>query len=338
MNIDKNISSRITVFKFLMICFIIIYHSCINIESEAPIDIQFNSTIIDVQSTLGVIAMSFFFCVTGFLLFHNLNMTTYKQKIIRRIKTLLIPYFIWQLIGILIMFFSGKSITFQGLIDTIFLLKRWPPDGALWYLYAVFILSVLSIIFIPLLKNKKVFFVIVILFSLISYAISSIPGISDIFNYGYLQNITSYIPAFLIGAFYGYYYSEKDEASSLKYVFIMIIISLIFNSIHNGIFEFITKEMLPIFMLYLIPAPNKIQNYNVFKLSFLMYALHQLLTDFYIAPMSRLFLNTAHCILLYNILGTILYLDIITLLSLLIYMFLEKYSPKVLSLITGNRT
>ena len=54
-----------------------------------------------VSQTLVKVAMPVFFIMSGYLFFANVDkwdVATYKKKILRRVKTLLIPYLIWNLL------------------------------------------------------------------------------------------------------------------------------------------------------------------------------------------------------------------------------------------------
>ena len=54
-----------------------------------------------VSQTLVKVAMPVFFIMSGYLFFANVgkwNLATYKKKTLRRVKTLLIPYLIWNLL------------------------------------------------------------------------------------------------------------------------------------------------------------------------------------------------------------------------------------------------
>ena len=77
---NKNISNRISFLGFFMTCFIVMYHAGTPSATNCFIDICFNDFTGEIFYGLAVTAMSYFFCVTGFLLFHNLDKKTYKHK------------------------------------------------------------------------------------------------------------------------------------------------------------------------------------------------------------------------------------------------------------------
>lgn len=103
-----------------------------------------------------------FFCISAFLLFRNIDTKNYKEKIKRRIKTLIIPYFIWNIIYYI--FFHtisllskininignySDSFSLYDLIQSIFLGKY---NLVSWYLRCLIIYSVI----IPYIYIRKI--------------------------------------------------------------------------------------------------------------------------------------------------------------------------------------
>lgn len=88
-----------------------------------------------VNQTLVKMAMPTFFVMSGYLFFANVekfNMEIYWQKIRRRIKTLLIPYIIWNLLMVVKMKTFNLSIFWE------------PANMPLWFLRDLMIVSVLT--------------------------------------------------------------------------------------------------------------------------------------------------------------------------------------------------
>ena len=133
---NKDISRRIVILGFAMTCLIVMYHEGQIDSSQAAgsFDGQLNNAIGFVMDKLAVLAMSWFFTVTGFLLFRNLTMKNYARKMKRRISSLLVPYLLWQAITVVkIMLLNG--FTTELLSDWVartFLMCGFPPNGALW--------------------------------------------------------------------------------------------------------------------------------------------------------------------------------------------------------------
>ena len=91
-------------------------------------------------STLTEIAVPYFFLVSGFFFFRSSysNKADYSAMIIKKCKTLLIPYIIWNIIGFAVLWLAGSWVNdnptsvnslaafFEGLL-------RSDYDGPLWY-------------------------------------------------------------------------------------------------------------------------------------------------------------------------------------------------------------
>ena len=108
-----------------------------------------------VSQTLVKVAVPVFFIMSGYLFFSNVkewNLTVYKSKILRRVKTLLIPYLIWNLLMVLKLktfswsFFwnyipeAGKQIDWFG--SEHYLVA--PANMPLWFLRDLIVVSLLT--------------------------------------------------------------------------------------------------------------------------------------------------------------------------------------------------
>lgn len=114
-------------------------------------------------------AVPLFFVLSGAMIFRGgiWNLREYREKGMRRIKSLLIPYLIWNTVGLLFTLFrvyvlSGFmhinatfGITLVNMLQAIFWNAEMP---VLWFMRYLLIFYVLSPIFYALGKNKKIGF------------------------------------------------------------------------------------------------------------------------------------------------------------------------------------
>ena len=127
-------------------------------------------------------AMSVLFFLSGYLLMRNFTMSTYKKKIIRRIKRLAIPYISWNCLFVLI-YISFASVfprlndrvvsygldTWHGALCKIISFVEAPIDGPLWFLRALFLYSICSpVVFYASRMGKGIFISILIAWTVIS--------------------------------------------------------------------------------------------------------------------------------------------------------------------------
>lgn len=81
-----------------MTCVIAVYHCGSPKNPINGFDMKWNTFIGQAFDALALLAMSYFFTVTGFLFFRGLKLKNYFGKIKKRFYTLVLPYFIWQII------------------------------------------------------------------------------------------------------------------------------------------------------------------------------------------------------------------------------------------------
>ena len=342
----KEFSEKFRYVGFIMTCAMVLYH-CPHIDNYyalSPLDAFVNSLFDSGIKTLGVLIMSWFFSATGFLLFRGYSMENYPEKIKRRVFSLLLPYLAWQLIIVLIDALQGQyDFVLTDFLTKTFLLEIWPIDGPLWYVYAVFLLAVLSPPLFFLLKRKKLFaWAAILALILLTEACKNInaPAVRNIVEYGYIGNILTYIPAYLVGAFFGYYHNE-DSSPDLYLVLSLLLMALLLNSVSDGFFYYASLQMLPIAALYLLPSFPVLHGRKIYRLSFLIYAMHlPLITDLW-SPVLGFYMNTVGRLTMAASIGSIttnlmlLAADIT--LAALVYAVLSRIMPRLLALLTGGR-
>ena len=154
------------------------------------------------------VAVPSFFLISGYLFFFSLNsynFSIYKKKLSSRVYSLLIPFFLWNLLTILFnLFFSYlhnylfqntpytiPSITYssEDLLSAFWAFKDtpYPIDVPLWYIRDLILLSIMSpIIYWSLKKfNWKLLFILFI-FVLFDFQIKNIyPFFSSIFYFSF---------------------------------------------------------------------------------------------------------------------------------------------------------
>lgn len=120
------------------------------------------------------VAVPIFYCISGFLFFKEQSFfyDSYLLKLKKRLKTLLVPYFIWSLIS-LILFFAIKQFQFSSVIlldkqltkfDLLNILILDPIPYQLWFIRDLFLLCVISPILFFLIKKTKGLIIVFFLF------------------------------------------------------------------------------------------------------------------------------------------------------------------------------
>ncbi len=142
-----------------------------------------------VSQTLVKVAVPVFFIISGYLFFANVktwNLQTYKSKMIRRAKTLLLPYMIWNLLMVLklksfswSMFWvywkpAGIQIDWLGHEQ----LMTAPANMPLWFLRDLMIVSLLTPIIYIGVRKLGYWFLGIFTIVYLSGVCAFIPGVS----------------------------------------------------------------------------------------------------------------------------------------------------------------
>lgn len=141
------------------------------------------------SQTLVKVAMPVFFIMSGYLFFANvakLDANTYKRKMMRRLKTLLVPYLIWNLLmAVKLKTFSwsvfwaywvpaGRQIDWFGHEQ----LMTAPANMPLWFLRDLMVVSLLTPIIYLLVKKTGYWLMAVLTILYLSGVCAFIPGLS----------------------------------------------------------------------------------------------------------------------------------------------------------------
>ena len=129
---NKELREKIPVISFLMMMEVLLYHceSPSNELAVSALDLKLNTAIDNlVTGVPSLLCMSWFFAITGFLLFRNLSFQNLGSKMKTRVRTLLVPYLLWQAIYIIKSILQGNEWTLEDMFGQVFLLRIWPPLG-----------------------------------------------------------------------------------------------------------------------------------------------------------------------------------------------------------------
>lgn len=123
---NQEISRRISFLGFVMTCGIVFYHCG---PSPAVPSVGLDQICFDAISNFftntATLAMSYFFAVTGYLLFLNLSLRGWAGKVKRRTFSLLVPYLAWQCLTFAVNLLHHEAMTKREFLKTTFLLDQW---------------------------------------------------------------------------------------------------------------------------------------------------------------------------------------------------------------------
>lgn len=302
---------------------------------------------------LGNMGVPTFFTISGYLFFNKFNfsdLSSYRNKLKTRIKTLLIPYLSWNLFMLLLLlllqnlpwtdaYFSGnnKPVIEYNFKD--FLYSFWnigtgfPILSTFWYIRNLMVLCICSPIIYLLCKKLKFIYLLVVgglwfftptlaftytslfYFSLGGYLIiNNIDIISLIKRYN--RSIITLFIIFSVGELFIHFYWNNEFSIYIQKALLL-----------QGPIFFFTVS------LYLIEKGMQIPQF-LSQTVFFIYALHYPI----ILGISKILLKVLNDGEYKFLLGYFLSIFLTIAICLFTHKILQKVSPNLLMLISGNRS
>ena len=218
-------SNKISYLHFIMSVLVILIHS---INNETKFERFFS-----MEYGIGQFAVPLFFMISGFLFFRNVSsMTDVKNKLKKRFHTLLIPYMLWNFIyyAIHLLLKPGNGLDIYELYNAVF---NYSYNPAFWYVYQLILLSIASIVFIYILKEKKyiiIFYIIMLAMILIDI---DIPYINE----------DAIIYYFTGATFNKLYEKRKIDFINKKYFIFALIISIMSFILNRFAYHLVTNSL-----------------------------------------------------------------------------------------------
>ncbi len=332
---DKDLKDRIPILNFLFMIEVMLYHceSPDNALAVNAADVYLNDLISYGVVMAGIVCMSFFFLVTGLLLFYGLDFHNLGTKLKKRVLTLLLPYVIWELLFGVKALVQGSGWTISDMLAQVFLLRIWPPLGAFWYLYAVFLLSLLSPVLLILFRNRKLGGILLAIM---------IIGLEVLKKYayprfGYLGNIVLYLPAYMTGAWFGMHYQVQKDADRIRFLITMLFLGMVLDYQFPQFALMMTALCIAGASVFVFPVASWMRNRKVYRLSFLLLVLHQTVIGLSVGKIRTLTAMITPYIFVSNLTGRVFGVLLCIAAAWILREALAKLSPKLLNVLTGGR-
>jgi len=324
--------------------------------------------------TIAAIAVPCFFMFSGYLFFNKIkewNKKVYFLKIKTRLRTLLIPYILFNLVAIvfavLLQILQAHGSIYPFLNH---LLDNWyrifwnyfcwtgDPDNinmfgqplplygpyvrALWFVRDLFVMALISPIIYHFVKYTKIWGLGVLFFFFYTKIWIEIPGYSSRFF------LTAFF-FFSMGAYFGI--NRKNLVISLrKYQVVWLILAFITLGL-SAFFQYNLKKFVhPIFILSGVISAVNITSFfmergklqvreTLSKASFFIYCTHYILIlrciqKIFAISFRKVFgtLNTIYAFVAYFIVPFVC-----AGVTICIYLLMKRFTPRILNLLTGNR-
>lgn len=328
--IEKELSVKIYFLNFFFTICILIHHS--NINGVYQINNEVVSNILKFIGNIGILAMPFFFFTSGFLFFYNYDKKNGRKKIISRIKSLLIPYIIWNIIAIIFLQLN-IDVGVKQIIKYFVLYKQnAPANSVLWYIFRLLTYIIISPIICKFLKNKKMFLLIILFLNLFNFC----------FDINYLDFLY-WLPTYMLGAYTGknqlVYFNnlaKKEEKNYLIFFVVLFVYCTLFTFTLSSRVVYLLRSI-GIIIFYLgikYIDIRKINNYFI-KVPFFIYCIHGII----VSNVRKYFVNN---IIINNEFTYIFIYFLVAIISFIminiLYFFLNKYFKLILQILTGNRS
>ena len=345
---EKRLSNTIAWLRFPLIFLIIMLH-CYSVQRMEGEHEIFFKAVYPFALWLGETGVPGFFFISGFLFF--LSKKSYVEKLRFRFHTLFIPYVLWNLLLLLLYVFAfalgypqdinGKNIVGYSFIDYLRIFwDRGSYDNGnfvpllcpLWYIRNLIIMSILSPLLYYLIRYVRELFLFIV-------AVWWMTTPHNAF-------ISQTILFFSLGAYFAIFKKNPLEAVHRnKGIFLTLFSVFAIGDILSHIFigTPINLQIHRLSLIFNIPAffllgdwcvrhgyTNKILPNAAFIVFCVHYPIVVILRKFCIAT----YLNASDTV---HILLYFACVVISTVLSLSIYLVLNRYFPKVKNILSGNR-
>lgn len=210
-------SNKVKYIYFIMSVLVILIHS---INNETKFQRFFS------EFGIGQFAVPTFFLISGFLFFRPIRgITDVRNKLKKRVHTLLIPYLLWNLIyyAIHLLIHPGSGIDLNTAIMAGF---NYTYNPAFWFVHQLILLNILSLVFYYALNDKKTMTLLFVLVSLMIFLSIDIPYI----------NGDAVIYYFSGGVFAKYYNLSGAKFISKKNALIALLFAIVFYIVNRYIY------------------------------------------------------------------------------------------------------
>lgn len=335
-----------TILSFFAIILIVAIHNSATTQYQVPADglaeaANFSHNFFSFG--IGAVAVPIFFFVSGAAMFRNYKTGSFKTKIKSRIKSLVIPFLIWNIFGliftILCTYTPLKDViygrepfepTIENVLKGIFLFKY---NFHFWFLFNLIVFVLLSPVIDLLLKNKYIGI-------LVGIGLMILP----IFGEQFLEIRLAFVGFYYLGCFMGRYYINtlvKPANGWMKCASLLIAILAVVLK-YLSVVGVVTLPIIVSQLLLLVLSISiwtavdifipKMKNYKYYDEFFPIYVLHPYFLAGVVKVMYLILPKTSLMMLVSEISGTILAVAITGAFSLAWH----KMFPKVYAIAFGR--
>lgn len=202
---DKLFSRKIVFFNFLFSILMVAFHANADVHFDNIIS---NGSIADTMAGIingifnGFDGTHFFMVMSAFLLYRNLSEENLKDKLARRVKTLVIPWILWNLIGMVSYHDFDKGLWY---LVRYFVTSRFCDQ--LWFVETLIVLLAFAPVFKRIFKVKYVREIVLVITFVVNYVMEPMLRETTVFPSALLRSETvrvfEHIPTYCLGVYLG---------------------------------------------------------------------------------------------------------------------------------------
>ena len=345
---DVRISAAITWLRFPLIFFIILLH-CYSVQHLVGDHKTYFNLLYPLTLWIGETGVPGFFFISGYLFF--LSKKKYTQKLLDRVRSLLVPYLLWNTI-LLVLYviaqiigypqdINGRSLADYNYID--YLRLYWdrgsydhgnfaPLLCPLWYIRNLLIMSILSPLLIYIIRfAREAFLLAIAAWWLMTYNNAFIPQTVLFFCLGAYFSILNINPLKIV---------DKNKGLFITLFAVLAICDIVSHTVYGTPINLQIHRLSLIFNIaaLIILADHCVQHHYTNKTlsnaAFIVFCIHY--------PIVVILRKSciAHFTFVSDTIHILLYFACIiisTLISIGFYLILDNYFPNIKRTLSGNR-
>jgi len=333
---DKRISDAIASSRFILCLLVLVIHSRQiyneNISNWVTISIDYSANF------LCSVAVPAFMCFSSFILFSRYinddnTLILYKSNIVKKIHRLFIPYILWNIIAVGIIFVKSlfKEIYIPSIIESFWAMPDrflFPADGPLWFIRDLIIFNLISPVFFLF---KFIPFGIYIGFGICLYLIYFNPLPLFI-------TFSTSIQWFMLGAIMGMMKFELKSINKYRYIIFAISFFSLLMGLYCQIYDYDIVYIKRVYIFFGILSLLFLKRNNTFiewgRHNFFVYASHIFIIG-YVLKINNILFNSIFNQNLSTLISFIITPIFTFILISLIAIFLNKYCKRVYNFLIG---
>lgn len=299
------------------------------------------------KRSITFMAVPLFFILSGATFFRDYDNSKYLKKIKSRVKTLLVPYLIWNTLWMLFAiicsysfissFFIGRAKFEFSIINILKGIFFYQYNGPFWFIFDLMIFVLASPLIELVVRNQYIGIISVLLLSVLQVFGIGLPT-SIFFN---SSAIIYYLIGAIIGKHYFHLFSQKSSPTMQKASLIFLLAVIVLkNIIRNRAYPAQLFVQPIVFALCGLCLWNvfdmfveRLQERPLYSRSFAVYALHHDVGAVITKLIAIVLPNTSYLAFPNYIASVILTLTVINLFCVV----LERYLPSVYTVLMGMR-